>query len=103
MEMNDDGNTGGHPGSWDLAVFGEQILLSIRYGAWATVVDPEQAANWARAWRPAIQAYSHAAGAVTGIDLAGRGDAAGPAFYRGAVAAPALRLQRRLAVPHHER
>ena len=32
----------------DLAVFGEQILLGIRYGAWATVSDPEQAANWAR-------------------------------------------------------
>jgi hypothetical protein len=32
----------------DLAVFGEQLLLSIRFGAWTTVIEPEQAANWAR-------------------------------------------------------
>jgi hypothetical protein len=54
----------------DLAAFGEQIMLSIRYGAWATVNDPEQAANWARYWRPAIQAYGHAAGAVAGMETA---------------------------------
>jgi hypothetical protein len=53
----------------DLAVFGEQILLAIRFGAWLTVDDPAQAANWARYWRPEIQGYIHAYRAVTGVDL----------------------------------
>ena len=53
----------------DLAVFGEQILLSIRFGAWSTVNDPVQAANWARFWRAEIQGYIHAYRAVTGVDL----------------------------------
>jgi hypothetical protein len=77
----------------DLAMFGEQILLSVRFGAWAAVSDPEAAANWARYWRPAIQAYSHASAAVSGMDPVGavNGDGAG------------VGLQRRLAVPHHGR
>jgi hypothetical protein len=53
----------------DLGVFGEQILLSIRYGAWSTVFDPNQAANWARYWRPELQGYQHAYRAVTGVEL----------------------------------
>ena len=53
----------------DLAVFGEQILLSVRYGDWSTTTDQSQAANWARSWRPAIQRYTHALKIVSGIDL----------------------------------
>lgn len=53
----------------DLAVFGEQILLSVRYGDWGNVVDQEQAKNWARYWKPEIQGYIHAYRAVTGVDL----------------------------------
>src|SRR5262249_51296380 len=53
----------------DLAVFGEQILLPIRFGAWSTLHDQAYAANWARYWRPEIQSYIHAYRAVTGIDL----------------------------------
>jgi hypothetical protein len=53
----------------NLAVFGEQVLLSIRYGAWADVNDPLQGTNWARYWRPEIQGYMHAYRSVTGIDL----------------------------------
>jgi hypothetical protein len=53
----------------NLAVFGEQILLSIRYGAWSISNDPQQAVNWARFWRPEIQGYTHAYRAVTGVDL----------------------------------
>jgi hypothetical protein len=53
----------------NLAVFGEQILLSMRYGAWAAVNDPVQATNWARYWRPEVQGYLHAYRSVTGIDL----------------------------------
>jgi hypothetical protein len=53
----------------DLAVYGEQIVLSIRYGAWSLTNNPAQAANWARYWRPEIQAYIHAYRAATGVDL----------------------------------
>lgn len=53
----------------DLAVFGEQILLSVRFGGWSVVNDPAQAANWARYWRPEVQGYVHAYRAVTGVDL----------------------------------
>lgn len=53
----------------NLAIYGEQILLGARYGAWSTVNDPLQAANWVRFWRPEIQGYIHAYRAVTGVDL----------------------------------
>jgi hypothetical protein len=53
----------------DLGVYGEQILLSIRFGAWTLTNDPSRAANWARYWRPEIQAYIHRYRAVTGVDL----------------------------------
>jgi hypothetical protein len=64
----------------DLAVHGEQIILSIRYGNWSQVNDAAAATNWARFWRPEIQRYIHAYRAVTGVDLtlemvdAGRAD-----------------------------
>jgi len=54
----------------DLAVFGEQLLLTIRYGDWSEVIDENQAKNWATSWRPEIQGYIHAYRAVTGVDLA---------------------------------
>ena len=53
----------------DLAVFGEQLLLSIRYGDWSEVIEAEQAKNWARYWRPEIQGYIHAYRVVTSVDL----------------------------------
>ncbi len=54
----------------DLGVYGEQILLSIRYGAWAgDAVTEDSAKNWARYWKPEIQGYVHAYRAATGIDL----------------------------------
>lgn len=53
----------------DLAVFGEQLLLGIRYGAWSRENDQAQAANWVRYWRPEIQGYIHAYRAVAGVDL----------------------------------
>jgi hypothetical protein len=49
----------------DLAVFGEQILLSIRYGDWIDINDENSAKNWARYWRPEIQSYIHAHRTVT--------------------------------------
>lgn len=53
----------------DLATFGEQILLSIRWGAWSTINDPNNAANWARYWRAEIQGYIHAYRVATSVDL----------------------------------
>ena len=53
----------------NLGVFGEQILLGIRWGFWSDVQEPVQAFNWARAFRPQIQGYIHAYRAVTGVDL----------------------------------
>jgi len=73
----------------DLATFGEQILLGIRYGAWSTVIFPQQAANWARFWRPEIQGYTHAYRAATGVDLTNRNDVDNTP--------PSILLRRRLA------
>jgi hypothetical protein len=70
----------------DLAIHGEKLLLSIRYGAWTNVIEPDQAANWARYWRPEIQGYIHAYRTVTGADLTDRVD----------TTMPSLLLQQRL-------
>lgn len=71
----------------DLAVYGEQLLLTIRYADWIGVNDEDPAKNWARFWRPEVQGYLHAYQAVTGVDLAGTVDTTPPAFL----------LQRRVA------
>lgn len=71
----------------DMGVFGEQLLLGIRYGNWSVINDPQQSANWARYWRPEIQRYYHAYRAATGVDLTEKVDATMPARL----------LQRRLA------
>jgi len=54
----------------ELAIFGEQLLLSIRYGDWIDINDQNFARNWARYWRPEIQRYIHAYNAITSVDLA---------------------------------
>jgi hypothetical protein len=41
----------------NLAVYGEQILLSIRFGDWVDVIDQDRARNWARFWRPEVEGY----------------------------------------------
>lgn len=53
----------------ELAQYGEQILLSIRYGDWIDINDQALARNWARYWRPEIQRYIHAYQVVSGVDL----------------------------------
>jgi len=53
----------------NMAIFGEQIVLSVRYGSWSEVNNPAQAANWARFWRAEIQGYIHAYRAATAVDL----------------------------------
>ncbi len=54
---------------YELAVFGEQILLSIRYHDWSVVNDQDEAKLWARYWKPEIQRYIHSYRAATGVDL----------------------------------
>jgi hypothetical protein len=51
----------------DLATFGEQVLLSIRFGDWAQVT-PGQAASWARFWRREVEGYVAAFRAVNDGD-----------------------------------
>src|SRR6267143_2242721 len=53
----------------DLGVFGEQLLLSIRYDNWSVYNDANLAALWADYWRQEIQRYIHSYRAVTGVDL----------------------------------
>jgi hypothetical protein len=54
----------------DLALTGEKIVLSIRFGDWSdTTITESDAAGWAVFWRPEIQRYIHAYQAVTGVDL----------------------------------
>lgn len=53
----------------DLAVTGEKIVLSIRYGNWGDRKSEEDAAGWATFWKPEIQRYIHAYHTVTGVDL----------------------------------
>jgi hypothetical protein len=79
----------------DLAVYGEQILLSIRYGDWSVANDQEQARNWARYWRPEVQGYIYAYQMATGVDLT-----ADPAEARDPKARalpPSVHLRNRLA------
>lgn len=52
-----------------LGVYGEQLLLAVRYGDWVSIKDQEEAKTWARYWRPEIQGYIHAYLAATGVDL----------------------------------
>ena len=65
----------------DLGIFGEQILLGVRFANWTEIHDSQRAANWARYWRPEIQGYIHAYRAVTGIDLTTQPDPAPPAVH----------------------
>ncbi|HTD93168.1 MAG TPA: hypothetical protein VK644_05130 [Chitinophagaceae bacterium] len=53
----------------DLAVYGEEILLSIRWISWTQVNNRDVAREWALIFRDAIQRYIHCYQAVTGVDL----------------------------------
>jgi hypothetical protein len=79
----------------DLGVYGEQILLGVRYGDWIGINDEDSAKNWARYWRPEIQGYLHAYRAVTGIDLTN------PDSVDATV--PAVHLQKRLSFQQQQR
>lgn len=53
----------------NLGVYGEKILLSIRYGNWNEINDQANAKTWARYWRPEVQGYIHAYSSTCGVDL----------------------------------
>jgi hypothetical protein len=80
----------------DLAVFGERLLLSIRYGSWSTVDDPLQAENWARFWRPEVKTYIHSYRSVTGVDLTGQAQQVMDVSRDGRYLQPAVHLRNRL-------
>ncbi|WLB86886.1 hypothetical protein [Bradyrhizobium japonicum] len=79
----------------ELAMTGERILLSIRYGDWTDITNiEEQAKNWARNSKPEIQRYLHGYQAVTGIDLTA--DTTEAQDGMGRLTQPSALLQRRL-------
>ena len=54
----------------NLAVWGEQLLLTLRFGNWNShTAGRDQAGNWAIYWRSEIQGYIHAYRTATGVDL----------------------------------
>jgi hypothetical protein len=53
----------------DLSIYGEQIVLSVRYGSGTITKDQDCAKDWARYWRPKIQGYVHAYRGCNGIAL----------------------------------
>lgn len=53
----------------DLARFGENLLLSVRFGNWSGINNEMAARNWADYWREEIQGYIHAYRVATGVEL----------------------------------
>ena len=80
----------------DLAVFGERLLLSIRYGNWSVINDSRAAENWARFWRPEVKTYMHSYRAVTGVELGGRAQETIDVSRDGRYVQPSVHLRRRL-------
>jgi hypothetical protein len=80
----------------ELAVTGERVLLSVRYGDWVDINNTqEQAKNWARYWKPEVQRYIHGYQAVTGVDLMSDITDTRDAAQR--LLQPSMLLQRRLS------
>ena len=76
-----------------LGMFGEQLLLSIRWGHWSDEFEPVKALNWARFFRPQAQGYIHAYRAATGVDLSADPTVNAPVDST----LPSVLLQKRLA------
>ena len=80
----------------DLAVTGERILLSIRWGDWTDIENIEdQAKLWARQWGPEAKKYMYALRTATGVDLTNEITDSRDAAIR--YLQPSLLLRRRLA------
>jgi len=54
----------------NLGVYGEQILLTVRFTRWSEIEEEDLAAAWARMFRSQVQGYIQAYLTVTGADLA---------------------------------
>ncbi|HEX7848017.1 MAG TPA: hypothetical protein VF476_19600 [Chitinophagaceae bacterium] len=80
---------------YDLAIHGEKILLSIRYGNWSDAHMPVfSAANWAMAFRDNIQKYIHGYRTVTGVDLSADASSSGSVTR---TIQPSVLIQRRIS------
>jgi len=86
----------------DLANYGEEIILSIRWISWSQVNNRDIAREWALIFRDAVQRYLHCYHAVTGVDLsaleiAGNGEqkALMPALLLGRKAQRDLMMKKR--------
>jgi hypothetical protein len=79
----------------NLAVYGEQIVLSVRFGNWIDIQNADHAAHWAREFRSAIQSYISAYRAVTGVDLT--------TSEKVDAVPPGVHLQHRLAIQQRAR
>ena len=62
----------------DLAVYGEKIILGIRYGNGTQITRRDHATNWADAFRDAIQRYIHSYYTITGVDLSSQNVSVNP-------------------------
>jgi hypothetical protein len=80
----------------NLAIFGEKLLLSIRFHNWSEINDRNEAANWGKYWRSEIQGYIHAYRTITGVDLAM--DASNPRQAAARALQPSMHLRNRLAM-----
>jgi hypothetical protein len=78
----------------DLGVFGEMILLSVRYGNWSDSHVEDEAKEWAQYWRQEVQAYINGYRAVTGVDLSAEADLANAELARRRALPPAMLLAR---------
>ncbi|SHO60753.1 hypothetical protein [Algoriphagus zhangzhouensis] len=78
----------------DLAIFGEQLILSIRYGDWYVINQANFAAQWADEWRNEIQGYIHRYQVVTGVDLSANAPDYAKRDYH---IKPAILIKRRLS------
>lgn len=77
---------------YDLATFGEQIILSIRWIAWMKVNSREVARAWALEFRDAIERYINCYQAITNVDLSAINVSSGVANDRALM--PAIVIQR---------
>lgn len=79
---------------YDLAIHGEKLLLSVRYGDWSDANMPAvNAANWALSFRDSVQKYMHGYRTVTGADLSADAAVGGSAMRS---LQPSLLIQRRV-------
>lgn len=86
----------------ELAVHGERLLLSIRYGDWSDLNNTEnQAKNWARYWKSEIQRYLLGYQSVTGVDL--MADTTNSQATAERYLMPSLLLQRKLSAQSRPR